>query len=55
MVDDIQFNEMKNVLKRSLSHIRGYRELRDHVEEMRKEKYDCQNEIHEKRLFFFKF
>nr|CRZ22823.1 Bm8802 [Brugia malayi] len=49
-VDNEQFNEMKDVLKRSLSQIRGYRQLRDHVENMCKEKYDRENEIHEKRL-----
>uniref|UniRef100_A0AAF5PML7 ELMO domain-containing protein n=1 Tax=Wuchereria bancrofti TaxID=6293 RepID=A0AAF5PML7_WUCBA len=49
-VDNEQFSEMKDVLKRSLSQIRGYRELRDHVERMCKERYDRENEIHEKRL-----
>ncbi|OZC08334.1 ELMO/CED-12 family protein [Onchocerca flexuosa] len=44
------FEEMKNVLKRSLSQIRGYQELCDHVEKMCKEKYDPENETHEKRL-----
>uniref|UniRef100_A0A1I8EJU2 ELMO domain-containing protein n=1 Tax=Wuchereria bancrofti TaxID=6293 RepID=A0A1I8EJU2_WUCBA len=49
-VDNEQFSEMKDVLKRSLSQIRGYRELRDHVERMCKERYDRENEIHEKRV-----
>uniref|UniRef100_A0A915Q6W8 OTU domain-containing protein n=1 Tax=Setaria digitata TaxID=48799 RepID=A0A915Q6W8_9BILA len=49
-VDIDQFNEMKDVLKRSLGQIRGYRELCDCVEEMRKEKYDSGNQSHEKRL-----
>ncbi|KAM3728065.1 ELMO domain-containing protein [Dirofilaria immitis] len=49
-VNNELFEEMRGVLKRSLSQIRGYRELCDHVEKMCKEKYDPENEIHEKRL-----
>ncbi|KAL3990113.1 ELMO/CED-12 family protein [Acanthocheilonema viteae] len=49
-VDNEQFEEMRDVLKRSLGQIRGYRELCDHVEEMCREKYDPKNEAHEKRL-----
>ncbi|CAG9533807.1 unnamed protein product [Cercopithifilaria johnstoni] len=49
-VDNEQFRQMRDVLKRSLSQIRGYRELCDYVEEIHKEKYDRKNEIHEKRL-----
>uniref|UniRef100_A0A0R3RTE8 ELMO domain-containing protein n=1 Tax=Elaeophora elaphi TaxID=1147741 RepID=A0A0R3RTE8_9BILA len=53
-VDIEQFDEMRDVLKRSLSQIRGYRELCDHVEEMCKEKYDLKNEIHEKSMLYMK-
>ncbi|VDK69394.1 unnamed protein product [Litomosoides sigmodontis] len=49
-VGDEQFRDMRDVLRRSLSQIRGYRELCDRTEKMRKEKYDCKNENHEKRL-----
>ncbi|VDN33926.1 unnamed protein product [Gongylonema pulchrum] len=49
-IDKKQFRQLKDTLRRSLSQIQGYRELCDIVESMRKEKYDPENEQHEKRL-----
>ncbi|VDN34661.1 unnamed protein product [Gongylonema pulchrum] len=49
-IDKKQFKQLKDTLRRSLSQIQGYRELCDIVESMRKEKYDPENEQHEKRL-----
>ncbi|VDN06455.1 unnamed protein product [Thelazia callipaeda] len=49
-VENKQFDEMRDSLKKSLGQIRGYRELCDAVEDLRIEKYDPGNEKHEKKL-----